>query len=87
MKRLLRRACRFADLPFDKGADPFAVIIRCTSGDDLDAKAVSKLARALRYADYRNRPVRLLVPFIRKLGGINACVARYTDLRRMDKGI
>lgn len=35
-RKLLRRAFKFAGLPFDKNADPFAVIIRCTCEQQLD---------------------------------------------------
>src|SRR5437773_1215664 len=31
IKRLMRRACKFAGLPADVKADPFAVVIRATS--------------------------------------------------------
>jgi hypothetical protein len=47
-KKLLRRAFEFAELPFDKNADPFTAIIRCTSDDNADSKTTSKWARALR---------------------------------------
>ena len=47
-KKLLRHAFKFADLPFDKNADPFTAVIRCTS-EDIDSKTISKWARALRY--------------------------------------
>jgi hypothetical protein len=40
--RLLRQAFEFADLPFDKNADPFTAVIRCTSGRDIDNKTISK---------------------------------------------
>jgi hypothetical protein len=32
VKRLLRHAFEFADQPFDKSADPFTAVIRCTCG-------------------------------------------------------
>jgi hypothetical protein len=48
-KGLLRYAFEFADLRFDKDADPFTAIIRCTSGGAADKKMISKWARALRY--------------------------------------
>ena len=49
-KKLLRHAFKFADLPFDKNADPFTAVIRCTCDDNVDSKTISKWARALRYA-------------------------------------
>ena len=55
-KRLLRHAFKFANLPFDRSADPSTVVIRCTCADRADSKAISKWARALRYvADSRSR--------------------------------
>jgi hypothetical protein len=52
-KKLLRQAFKPAKLRFDKNADPFAAIIRCTSGNAVDNKMISKWARALRYAAWR----------------------------------
>jgi hypothetical protein len=37
-KKLLRHAFKFANLPFDKNADPFTAVIRCTFGDAADSK-------------------------------------------------
>jgi hypothetical protein len=42
--RLLRHAFEFANLPFDKHADPFSAVIRCTSERDIDNKTISKYA-------------------------------------------
>ena len=83
-RELLRSATKIAGLPYDRNADPFATIIRCTCEQKLDAKAVSKLARALRYAAYRNRPPRRLKMFIKRLGGINGCAAQYA--KRLGRG-
>jgi hypothetical protein len=47
--RLRRHAFKFAELPFDKNADRFSAVIRCTCADLGDSKAISKWARALRY--------------------------------------
>jgi hypothetical protein len=76
-KRLLERAFQFADLPFDKNADPFAAVIRCTSERSVDNKTISKWARALRYAAHCKRPRTPLKRFVKKMGGINACAERY----------
>ena len=76
-KRLLRRAFQFAGLPFDKNADPFAAVIRCTSERNIDNKTISKWARALRHAAHCKRPRTPLKTFIKKMGGINACADRY----------
>ena len=77
IKRLLRRAFQFAGLPFDKNADLFAAVIRCTSERNLDCKTISKWARALRYAVHCKRPRTPLKIFLKKKGGINACADRY----------
>jgi hypothetical protein len=76
-KRLLRRAFQFAGLSFDKNADPFAAVIRCTSERSVDNKTISKWARALRYAARCKRPRTPLKRFVKKMGGINACAERY----------
>jgi hypothetical protein len=76
--KLLRRAFQFSALPFDKNADPFAAVIRCTSERKVDNKTISKWARALRYAAHCKRPRTKLRAFFKKMGGINACAERYT---------
>ena len=78
-KKLVRRAFKFAGLPFDKNADPFAAVIRCTCDQQLDRKTLSKWSRALRYAaKFKNRRVPLQV-FIQDRGGINACATLYAE--------
>jgi hypothetical protein len=77
-KRLLRHAFQFAGLPFDRNADPFAAVIRCTSERKLDCKTISKYSRALRYAARCKRPRKPLKTFMKELGGIGACAERYT---------
>jgi hypothetical protein len=81
-KRLLRHAFEFADLRFDKGADPFASVIRCTCGGAADSKMISKWARALRYAAIRKPPEMRLKPFMKQAGGVNECAAGDADKRR-----
>ena len=76
-RELLRSATKIAGLPYDRYADPFATIIRCTCEQKLDPKAISKWSRALRYTAHRDRPPRLLIEFIKSLGGISACANRY----------
>ena len=76
-KQLLRRAFRFAGLHFDKNADPFAAVIRCTSERKLDCKTISKYSRALRYAARCKKPRTSLKTFMKEMGGINACAERY----------
>jgi hypothetical protein len=80
--KLLRRAFEFADLSFDKNADPFTVIIRCTCGDAADNKMISKWARALRYVARRKPPETRLKAFMKQAGGVNECAAGYADKRR-----
>ena len=75
--RLLRHAFEFASLPFDKNADPFSAVIRCTCGRDVDNKTISKWARALRYAVAAKKSQTSLKRFIKKMGGINACGSLY----------
>ena len=74
-KRLLRRAFQFAGLPFDKNADPFAAVIRCTSERAIDNKTISKWARALRYAARCKKPRARLRTFIKK-NGRDQCLRR-----------
>jgi hypothetical protein len=75
--KLLRRAFEFANRPFDKNADPFAAVIRCTCGDGADNKAISKWSRALRFASRRKEPDARLKTFMKEVGGVNACAAAY----------
>ena len=77
--RLLRHAFEFANLPFDKNADPFSAVIRCTSDDNLDGKTISKWARALRYVARSKEPDTELRKFMKRAGGINGCAARYAQ--------
>jgi hypothetical protein len=81
-KRLLRHAFEFADLSFDKRADPFTAVIRCTSGGAANNKMISKWARALRYVA-RRKPVEMrLKAFMKDAGGVNACADRYAKHKR-----
>ena len=81
-KKLLRHAFKFANLPFDKNANPFTVVIRCTCDDEIDIKTISKWARALRYAAHCKAPGTPLKPFMSDVGGVNACATRYAELKR-----
>jgi hypothetical protein len=76
--KLIRRAFEFAELPFDKNADPFAVIIRCTCEQQLDRKTVSKWSRALRYVARVKKRTPLKI-FMKNRGGINACANLYAE--------
>jgi hypothetical protein len=84
--RLLRHAFEFANLPFDKNADAFGAVIRCTCGDASDNKTISKWARALRYAAQCKKPDIGLSTFMKQSGGVNACADRYAKLRRRRQG-
>jgi hypothetical protein len=81
-KRLLRHAFECADLSFDKRADPFTALIRCSSGGAADNKMISKWARALRYAGHRKEPETPLKTFMKAAGGVNACAAGYASRKR-----
>jgi hypothetical protein len=76
--RLIRRAFKFAGLPVDKHADPFAAVIRCTCDGKADNKTISKWSRALRYVVRVKKPRHPLTTFMKNRGGINACAERYT---------
>ena len=81
---LLRHAFQFASLPFDKTADPFTAVIRCTSEDAVDNKTISKWARALRYVAHSNVPRTRLKKFMKKAGGVNACASLYARRCKRD---
>ena len=83
--KLLRHAFKFANLPFAKNADPFTVVIRCTCGDEIDIKTISKWARALRYVAHCKRQTPLKA-FMKEAGGVNACAALYARLVRCSVG-
>jgi hypothetical protein len=75
--RLLLYAFKFAHLPFDRHANPFTAVIRCTCDDAVDSKTISKWARALRYvAECKELDTRLKA-FMKRAGGVNACATRY----------
>jgi hypothetical protein len=76
-KKLLRQAFKFADLTFDKTADPFTTIIRCTCVDCADDKTISKWARALRYVARCREPGNPVRAFMKEAGGVNACAELY----------
>jgi hypothetical protein len=77
--RLLRHAFEYANLPFNKNAEPFAAVIRCTCGNAADSKTISKWARALRYASRRKEPRTRLKIFMKEVGGVNACADLYAQ--------
>jgi hypothetical protein len=75
--RLLRHAYKFADRPLDKNADAFSTVIACTCDSSVDAKTMSKYARALRYVACSKKPDSRLRTFMKESGGINACASLY----------
>ena len=81
-KKLLRHAFKFANLPFDKNANPFTAVIRCTCDDEIDSKTISKWARALRYVAHCKAPGARLKTFMKQVGGVNACATRYAKLKQ-----
>jgi len=76
--KLLRHAFKFANLPFDKNANPFAAVIRCTCDDEIDSKTISKWSRALRYVAKTKGPDIPVRTFMKQVGGINACADLYS---------
>jgi hypothetical protein len=79
--RLLRHAFNFADRPFVKNADPFSAVIRCTCGNTVDNKLVSKWSRVLRYTSRCKKPDMRLKRFMKKMGGVNACASLHAKQR------
>ena len=71
-KKLLRHAFKSAGLPFDRNADPFTAVIRCTT-EDIDSKTASKWARALRFVTRCKVPPAQMKTFMKEAGGVNAC--------------
>jgi hypothetical protein len=82
--KLLRPAFEFAGLPFDKAADPFTAVIRCTCNDNVDSKTISKWARALRYVAHCKAPRTGLRAFMKEIGGVNACAGLYARRCKRD---
>ena len=76
-KKLLRHAFKFAELPFNRNADPFSAVIRCTSDDNADSKTISKWARALRYVARCKVSPTQLKTFMKEADGVNACASLY----------
>src|SRR4029077_10392522 len=75
--RLRRHAFKFAELPFDRNADPFSAVIRWTCDYSADNKTISKWARALRYVAHCKEPSNQLKTFMKEAGGVNACADLY----------
>ena len=59
--------------------DPFAAIIRCTADPaKADNRTRSKWSRALRYAAAYKPESEPLEQFVKRKGGINKCVTRFS---------
>jgi hypothetical protein len=78
-KKLIRRAYKFAGMPIDMNADPFAVVIRCTCDGQADNKTISKWSRALRYVVRVKKPRHQLTTFMKNRGGVNGCAALFAE--------
>jgi hypothetical protein len=78
-KKLMRCAYKFAGMPIDMNADPFAVVIRCTCDGQADNKTISKWSRALRYVVRVKKPRHQLTTFMKNRGGVNGCAALYAQ--------
>jgi hypothetical protein len=78
------RALRLKGREGGENVEPFAAIIKCTSSrKNVDAKARSKWAHALTFAAEYKVASEPLVHFIRRYGGLNACAAELSRLRRI----
>jgi hypothetical protein len=74
-----RRALRLRCLEPSDREDPFAPIIRCTTdAKKADKRTRSKWSRVMRYAAVYKPDSEPLDRFVKRKGGINACVARFS---------
>ena len=78
----------FRDYPEDMGLinepRPLEVAAKCERGQNVDAKTISKWARALRYVARSKEPAIGLRMFMKEAGGVNACACRYA--KRVGRG-
>ena len=74
-----RRALRLLQLEASDREDPFAAVIRCTADPaKADTRTRSKWSRVMRYAAPYKLDSEPLEQFVKRKGGINACVARFS---------
>jgi hypothetical protein len=74
-----RRALRLRGLDASAREDAFASVIRCTAdAAKADKRTGSKWSRVMRYAVIYKPNSEPLEHFIKRKGGINECVARYS---------
>jgi hypothetical protein len=76
-----KRALRLKGREGGDKVEPFAAVIICTSSrKNVDAKARSKWAHALKFAAQYKSPTEPLEHFICRRGGINSCAAELSRL-------
>ena len=74
-----RRALRLLQLEPSDREDPFAAVIRCTADPvKADKRTRSKWSRVMRYAAAYKLDSEPLQQFVKRKGGINTCVARFS---------
>jgi hypothetical protein len=74
-----QRAVRLSGLDVIAQENPFAAVIRCTAdAAKADKRTRSKWSRLMRYADEHKLNSEPLGQFVKRKGGINECVARYS---------
>jgi hypothetical protein len=73
-----RAALRLRPNPPQMNAEPFAMVIFCTSDPNItDAKTRSKWSRVLRYAARTKPASQRLTDFIKSNGGLNECARKF----------
>ena len=76
-----RAALRLQANPPQMKAEPFAMVIFCTSDSKfLDAKTRSKWSRVLRYAARAKPAGQRLTDFVKSKGGINECARKFARI-------
>ena len=74
-----RLALRLQGLEVSGRRDPFAAVIRCTADPTkADKRTRSKWSRLMRYAAEHKLSSEPLDRFVKRKGGINKCVARFS---------
>jgi hypothetical protein len=74
-----QRAVRVSGLDVFAREDPFAAVIRCTAdAAKADKRTRSKWSRVMRYAAEHKLISEPLDRFVKRKGGINKCVARFS---------
>ena len=72
-------AVRLSGLDMASREDPFAAVIRCTAeAAKADKRTRSKWSRLMRYAAEHKPNSEPLDRFVKRKGGINKCVARFS---------